>query len=65
MLKETGGSGLQITTTSGAIISQSLALSDPTVGVYSDFTLSFSASHAIPYNGQITFSLPKWNSQNP
>lgn len=39
MLKETGGSGLQITTTSGAITAQSLSLSDPTVGAYSDLTL--------------------------
>ena len=39
VLKETGGSGLQITTTSGSITSQSLSLSDPTVGAYSDLTL--------------------------
>ena len=61
VLKETGGSGLQITTTSGAITSQSLTLSDPTVGVYSDLTLTLSTAHVIPFNGQITFLLPKWN----
>ncbi len=55
VLKETGGSGLQITTTSGAITSQSLTLSDPTVGVYSDLTLTLSTAHVIPFNGQITF----------
>lgn len=65
MLKETGGSGLQITTTSGAITAQSLSLSDPTVGAYSDLTLLLITAHPVPLNGLITFLLPKWNKQNP
>jgi len=39
VLKETGGNGLSVTTTSGAIMAQGLSLADPTVGVYSDLTL--------------------------
>ena len=65
VLKETGGNGLQVTTTSGAVTAQGLSLADPTVGVFSDLKLQFTSSHSIPADGQILLTLPKWNQLSP
>ena len=43
-----------------------MALSESTVGAYSDLSVSFNTEHSIPIsNGQINIDFPKWNPAAP
>lgn len=48
--------------TPGAITTESLTLSVPTVSVFSTMSVGMTAQHSIPKDGIIEITLPKWNS---
>ena len=59
---ESSGSGITASPTAGALSEESLTLTDQTVGEYSTLTVGLTAVHAIPRDGRVEITFPKWNS---
>lgn len=58
---ETSSASINVTPTAGALLNESMSLSDSTVGAYSSLTVSLKTVHAIQKDGLIEIDFPKWN----